>query len=109
MPSIDEWKILLAKMDSAETRALKLKSTEGWSPLNPGENANGSDECGLNIKPWSMDCREDGYRVNYLSSQISSDFLRGTLFVYFSSSIDGFSFTSDECSKVNAYARCVKD
>ena len=109
MPSIEEWKILLAKMDSAETRALKLKSREGWLPLNPGENANGTDECDLNIKPWSIDRREDGYRVNYFSSQISSDFLRGVLYIFFSSSIDGFSFTSEECSKVNAYARCVRD
>lgn len=110
MPSIEEWKILLAKMDSAETRALKLKSREGWLPLNPSENANGTDECDLNIKPWNFGSREDGYRINYLSmTQPSTDASRHVLYVYFLSSEEGFSTTPDMCRYVDAYARCVRD
>lgn len=109
LPSYDEWLSLLAEMDSAETNVLKLKSTDGWLPLNPGENANGTDECGLNIKPWNLESEFNGYSMIYLNSSISSSHFRQIWYLSFESTKKGYTLLTDECGRLHAYARCVKD
>lgn len=109
MPDSEEWEILLTEMEGAKTNATKLKSVDGWIPLNPDENANGTDECELNIKPWNMDSKQTGRVINYLSSRISSGVQKGVVYLFFTSAEYGFAFSTDLCHNVHAYARCIKD
>ncbi len=51
LPSAEEWQVLLASVGGIENAGYHLKATEGWVPLNPGWQSNGTDECGFAVKP----------------------------------------------------------
>lgn len=110
LPSRDEWKLMLDNMDSLEYRAGKVKSKDGWLPLNPGENANGTDDCGLDIKPFNLDSKYDGYRVTYLTSTTAQEnvTLYGSSVIFFSEEV-GFAIRGEMCRFMHGYVRCVKD
>lgn len=51
LPSRDEWKKLFSDVGGSDSAGLRLKATEGWTPLNPGWASNGTDDCGFTLLP----------------------------------------------------------
>ena len=51
LPSLEEWQQLFSNMGGVEIAGQRLKSASGWLPLNAGQSANGSDDCGFEILP----------------------------------------------------------
>ena len=49
LPSREEWNRLIDNMGGREEAGVRLKSREGWLPLNAGESSNGSDDCGFDM------------------------------------------------------------
>ncbi|MCL4100944.1 MULTISPECIES: FISUMP domain-containing protein [unclassified Fibrobacter] len=72
LPSMDEWQILGKSVDGSGNAALHLKSVSGWIPLNPGDSANGYDDCGFNMQPSLAKRRDDGLYAYFLTSTLDS-------------------------------------
>ncbi|MBR6832336.1 MAG: hypothetical protein IKM81_02940 [Fibrobacter sp.] len=51
LPSSDEWNELFYNIGGVDSAGLRLKATEGWTPLNPGWASNGTDDCGFALLP----------------------------------------------------------
>lgn len=51
VPSLDEWRVLINTMGGEEEGGHRLKSLTEWMPLNPGEESNGTDDCGFSALP----------------------------------------------------------
>lgn len=47
LPTKEDWDLLIDNMGGSSKAATALKATSGWRPFNPGENTNGSDDCGF--------------------------------------------------------------
>lgn len=51
LPSNDEWFELFNNVGGVDSAGLRLKATAGWTPLNPGQLSNGTDDCGFTLLP----------------------------------------------------------
>ena len=51
LPSNDEWFELFNNIGGVDSAGLRLKATAGWTPLNPGQLSNGTDDCGFTLLP----------------------------------------------------------
>lgn len=51
LPSSDEWKELFNNVGSADSAGMRLKAAAGWTPMNPGQLSNGTDDCGFTLLP----------------------------------------------------------
>ena len=51
LPSREEWEELFADVGGMDTAGFRLKATFGWTPLNPGQLSNGTDDCGFGLLP----------------------------------------------------------
>lgn len=51
LPSREEWDVLFTNMGGIDIAGSRLKATYGWTPLNPGQLSNGSDDCGFGLLP----------------------------------------------------------
>lgn len=115
LPSGDEWNELFNSVGGADSAGMRLKATAGWTPLNPGQLSNGTDDCGFALLPIPVSNKvtnsvggekHDGY-ITYLwtTSPGINDYIVGVLFetpnVYVQeASYYGWNHLS---------ARCVKD
>lgn len=52
LPSREEWDVLFTNMGGMDIAGSRLKATYGWTPLNPGQLSNGSDDCGFGLLPY---------------------------------------------------------
>ena len=51
LPSEGEWLVLFNSVGGIDSAGLRLKATYGWTPLNPGQLSNGTDDCGFALMP----------------------------------------------------------
>lgn len=49
LPSEDEWSELFNSVGGADSAGMRLKASAGWTPLNPGQLSNGTDDCGFTL------------------------------------------------------------
>lgn len=49
VPSKDEWSQLFDAVGGEEQARNRLRTTYGWNPLNPEDEANGTDDCGFGV------------------------------------------------------------
>ncbi|WP_297947796.1 FISUMP domain-containing protein [uncultured Fibrobacter sp.] len=105
LPDIEEWNELIKTMGGDTLAASRLKSSSGWKPLNPGDNGNGSDDCGFSVLPAKTTVYGyDGYRAYFVSS---SPGLLGKLTKIFDT--DDPVIKQSDWSSANASIRCVMD
>lgn len=78
LPDNDEWQELFASVGGADSAGLRLKATSGWTPLNPGQPSNGTDDCGFSLLPVPIfynaedENKVDGYLALVWSSSMGS-------------------------------------
>jgi Fibrobacter succinogenes major domain (Fib_succ_major). len=66
LPNGEEWSELIQVMGGDSLASIRLKSKNGWNPLNPGDNGNGTDDCGFNVLPAITTIYGyDGYRAYF--------------------------------------------
>lgn len=51
LPNLNEWNELFNSVGGVDSAGLRLKATAGWTPLNPGQLSNGTDDCGFTLLP----------------------------------------------------------
>lgn len=51
LPSNEEWSVLFNNVGGIDSAGMRLKATDGWTPLNPGQLSNGTDDCGFALLP----------------------------------------------------------
>ena len=51
LPTKEEWTKLFESVGGEDSAGIRLKATTGWTPLNPGELSNGTDDCGFSLLP----------------------------------------------------------
>ena len=51
LPTETEWRLLFDNVGGIDSAGYHLKVTSGWIPLNPGQLANGTDDCGFSLLP----------------------------------------------------------
>lgn len=51
LPNLNEWNELFNSVGGVDSAGLRLKATVGWTPLNPGQLSNGTDDCGFTLLP----------------------------------------------------------
>ena len=109
VPSKDEWHVLFKNVGGVDVSSVRLKNTSGWIPLNRGDEANGTDDCGFSILPFKINADRDGLETQFISSSRTENS---------SSDVEVFIFRSYENQVVGtsgliryslSYVRCVKD
>ncbi len=101
LPSQNEWETLIENMGGEKVAGYKLKATYGWSPLNPGDNPNGSDDCGFAALPSNASsAKDDGHTLSF--------WIDNTLISRMHSFEDEFYLTYDERNYMYA-VRCIKN
>ena len=110
--SWSEWKKLFDNMDGMDVAGKKLKSTSGWSELNPEDKPNGTDDCGFSVVSTINGSDNRGFRSVYLTST-NDEWLHSTccapIFVTFQSYQPILTADNSVFGNVNGYIRCVKD
>lgn len=51
LPNLNEWNELFNSVGGVDSAGLRLKAAVGWTPLNPGQLSNGTDDCGFTLLP----------------------------------------------------------
>lgn len=51
LPNLNEWNELFNSVGGVDSAGLRLKASAGWTPLNPGQLSNGTDDCGFTLLP----------------------------------------------------------
>ena len=110
VPSIDEWRQLFDIFGGENVAALPLKGTHSWKPLNPGDEPNGSDDCGFSAIFAINGSEVFGYESGFLSSSISYNFNGEEdncwTIIFSSYGVQGM---INLCRYSSMYVRCVKD
>ena len=105
LPDIDEWNELIKTMGGDTLATSRLKSRSGWTPLNPGDNGNGTDDCGFAVLPAkTLVYGYDGYRAYFVSS--SPGHLGKATKIF---DTDEPLIKQSDWSRANASIRCIKD
>ncbi|MCQ2062129.1 MAG: hypothetical protein MJY99_02180 [Fibrobacter sp.] len=110
IPNEAEWNRLFDAVGGDSMANVRLKSSSGWTVLNPEDDPNGTDECGF-----SVSYAKYGYEDHYFDTPylVSPENTQGQeiscLDVYFCSYDRGFKYQRVICSFSNLYVRCVKD
>lgn len=104
LPDGSEWKTLIENMGGEDVAGYKLKATYGWTPLNPGDNPNGSDDCGFAALPSkASDVKDDdGFRLSFGTTRPAIS--RYEIYSYSKDFSSWLSYCGAELS-----VRCVKD
>lgn len=122
LPTEIEWNLLFDNVGGIDTAAARLKATEGWTPLNPGQASNGTDDCGFSLYPipatgtYSNHIKSiiekvnDGYIAlvwtgNPLDSTLGSPSTYGVLFETQKNSALIYRYYHEDYQSI----RCVKD
>lgn len=107
LPGNNEWKTLIENIGGENYAGYRLKATYGWTPLNPGDASNGSDECGFSALPAKVsDKSDDGIKAYFIFSQPNADrdFFRNEIVSYYNDVVNSLCGDLVENS-----VRCVKD
>ncbi|MCQ2054811.1 MAG: hypothetical protein MJY82_05915 [Fibrobacter sp.] len=107
LPSDDEWNDLIDAVGGADSAGVRLKATEGWRPLNRGDDGNGLDVCGFSMIPLVDDNFEiSGFEAKVWTS--TPDHAGGYNFKEFTSN-ETTVFTASDVSPYTKFVRCIKD
>lgn len=115
LPSGDEWNELFNSVGGADSAGMRLKATAGWTPLNPGQLSNGTDDCGFALLPIPVSSiatnslggkKNDGYvALLWTTSHETNDYIIGILFETQNIYVRDMSYYGWN----HLSARCVKD
>ena len=115
LPTNDEWQTLFENMGGADTAGYRLKAMAGWTPLNPGQLSNGTDDCSFGLLPipgtviathGAYISPEDGYIALLWTSSIIDDYtMRGVYFETHTLKANGLNYVKGNFLSI----RCVKD
>ena len=115
LPSMDDWQLLFDNVGGIDSAGIRLKSTSGWTPLNPGQLSNGTDDCGFNLLPISVNDisvnnkinrKKDGYvALEWTGTQMDSNRMLGVFFETQTIDVKNWNYYDDSLLPI----RCVKD
>ena len=121
LPTEAEWRLLFDNVGGIDIAAARLKATEGWTPLNPGQASNGTDDCGFTLYPipttgtyvnhfkFIPDKANDGYIALVWTGPLDSIYgapsTYGVLFETQKTSVGIHRYYHDDYQSI----RCVKD
>ena len=70
LPNKKDWNKLFTSVGESVS-AIRLKSSEGWLPLNDGDQPNGTDDCGFTAIPSVVTTSKyDGYETGFWISSV---------------------------------------
>lgn len=108
VPSEEDWYLLIDEMGGGLDGEKKLKASSGWYALNPGENPNGTDNCGFGAVYADNGVKNDFYKSSFLTSSLkkgSDVYLKFLLYSY--DHVAGG--CGIDCNFYPAYLRCIRD
>ena len=107
LPSLDEWNVLFSRLGGDDIAGFRLKKSDGWVPLNQGDNGNGQDDCGFSLLPRYIGDAED-YGVK--STLWTSDRESTGNYVYILVTTYSNSVTErSDFPEHTKFVRCIKD
>ena len=109
LPSDAEWQRLFNLFESNLRASKILKATYSWTELNPGEDPNGTDECGFSAIYAKSQIDESGFESGFLSSTNTSSINNNVRIYTFLSYGDGIGSSTQPSYYHSQYARCIKD
>ena len=107
VPSEDEWKQLFNAVGGDSLAKTRLRATYGWNALNPGDNPNGTDDCGFGVIFANSNLAKHNFDTSFLTSSMINDTEHRVITFY--SYEKGYPYCGMSCGYYPAYLRCVKD
>ena len=107
VPTEEEWHKLFDLFENTSHASVSLRANYSWSVLNPEDDPNGTDDCGLSVVFAINGRNTDGFESGYLTSSFPSDCRVKTL--VFASYGHGIMWNENDCFYSSQYVRCVKD
>ena len=111
LPSFEEWHQLFDVFGGEDAATLPLKATHSWTPLNPGDESNGTDDCGFSAT-FAINGRETfGFQSGFLTSTITynSKGEEDLVWTVTFRSYGRISMVNTLCRESSTYVRCLKD
>ncbi len=74
LPSNEEWLELFNNVGGIDSAGVRLKAAAGWTPLNPGQLSNGTDDCGFAMLPMPTIVKSsiyDGYEARLWATDVA--------------------------------------
>ena len=107
VPTEEEWHKLFDLFENTSHASVSLRANYSWAALNPDDNLDGTDECGLSVVFAINGRNTDSFESGYLTSSFPSDCRVKTL--VFASYGHGIMWNENDCFYSSQYVRCVKD
>ena len=109
VPTDDEWQQLFGMFENTSHASKTLKATYSWTALNPGDNPNGTDECGFSAVFGKTNIDSAGFESGFMTSTNMST-VNNDIKIYIFLSYGGGIGIDDQSGYYHSqYIRCVKD